>query len=193
MEPAAEPAPQPVVSAEAESAAQSLAERAADEPDAEARVALLSELATVQLEQLGDVNSAIRTLREALGHAPGDVAVMHQLASALLARASTADPQLARGDHRRVAELFYQIAQGVAETDALPYLESALQAMPDHEGALALLERLAPELGRGDLLPRYWVAYVASAGDGPDLDSRRVLLGQAYLQAGQAEEPRAAR
>jgi hypothetical protein len=87
-----------------------------------------------------------------------------------------------------VAELFYQIAQGVDQEQSIEYLESALGSMPEHEGALGMLERLATQLERSDILPRHWVAYVGAASEGPDLDKRRLRLGEAYLQAGQLED-----
>jgi hypothetical protein len=175
-------------SAEPLQSAVDLEQRAAAELDPASKAALLSELAELRAGTLGDLEGAISALRQALTAAPGDIAVMHQLATCLLARAETADEQAARTDHRRVAELFYQIAQGVEETQALPYLESALAAMPDHDGALALLERLAPEQGQADILPGYWVSFVAAAGNGPEADQRRLALAQAYLQLGQLDD-----
>jgi tetratricopeptide (TPR) repeat protein len=158
------------------------------ELDPERKSALLSRLADVRASLLGDLGGAIQALRQALALTPGDVATMHQLATCLLTRAASAAPEAARTDQRRVAELFYQIAQAVDPQEAIPYLESALAAMPDHDGALAQLERLAPAQGRADLLPQYWVGYVASAGEGPERNLRRLALGQAYLQAEQFED-----
>ena len=149
---------------------------------------LLSQLAELRSEQLGDLDGAISALRQALAAVPGEIAVMHQLATCLLARAGNAEPQAARIDHRRAAELFYQIAQGVDDAQAVAYLESALVSMPDHDGALVLLERIAPEQNQTAVLPRYWVGYVAAAAQGPEVDKRRLLLGQAYFESGQLED-----
>jgi tetratricopeptide (TPR) repeat protein len=168
--------------------AEQYASAIAAETDDASRAALLAQLAEVRANRLGDLAGAINALRQALAAAPGDVSTMHQLATCLLARAATAEPLAARADQRRVAELFYQIAQSVEDGEAIPYLESALAAMPDHDGALAQLERLAPAQGRADILPQYWVGYVASAGDGPERTLRRFKLGQAYLQVGQLDD-----
>ncbi|MFI5309527.1 MAG: hypothetical protein ACHQ53_19380, partial [Polyangiales bacterium] len=160
----------------------------ATEQDPTRRSALLAELAQLRAERLDDLAGGIQVLRHALSETPGDIAVMHQLASYLLKRAHAADAEAARTDLRRVAELFYQIAQGVDEGEALPFLQSALDAMPDHDGALALLERLAPARGQGEILARYWVNFVAAAGDGPEADQRRLMLAQAYLSSDQIED-----
>jgi tetratricopeptide (TPR) repeat protein len=171
--------------ADADQLAQQYAEHAAAEQDPERRAVLLSQLAELNASQLGDLDGAIAALRQALSATPGDVAIMHQLAGYLLSRAETGDTEAARTDHRRAAELFYQIAQGVDDSQAIAYLESALSSVPDHEGALTLLERLAPGQGVGETLPRHWVNYIASASEGPEVDQRRIQLGQAYVQSGQ--------
>ena len=44
---------------------------------------------------------------------------------------------------------------------------------------------IAEAQGTDELLPRHWVNFIASAGEGPEVDQRRVLLGQAYLRTGQ--------
>ncbi len=168
--------------------AHALERDAAAESDPARKAELLCRLAELRADVLGDQEGAIHALRQALAAMPGEIAVMHQLATCLLARAQGADDAAARADHRRVAELFYQIAQGVDEVDALPYLESALTSMPDHDGALALLERLATEQGRADILPPYWVSFVAAAGAGPVADQRRLLLAQAYLESDQLDD-----
>ena len=154
----------------------------------QAQVELLCELARLRCDELSDLDGAVIALRRALSVVPGDVQVMHQLASCLLARAERGEARAAAADHRRVAELFYQIAQGVADAQALEFLESALQAAPAHDGALSLLEELAPRLGREDLLAGYWVAFVGAAPEGEELDERRVRLGEAYLSAGQLDD-----
>ena len=172
---------------DAQERAAELEQRANAEADPAQRAALLVELADLR-GQLEDVAGAIQSLRQALSAMPGDTAIMHRLATYLLTRAAQADELTARADHRRVAELFYQIAQGVDQEQALEYLESALASMPEHEGALGMLERQAAQLERTDILPRHWVAYVGAAAEGPDLDQRRLRLGEAYLQAGQLDD-----
>src|SRR5204863_9367525 len=81
-----------------------------------------------------------------------------------------------------------QAAQGVEDAQAIRYRGSALVSMPDHDGALVLLERVAPEQNQSAVLPRYWVGYVAAAAKGPEVDKRRLLLGEAYFASGQLED-----
>jgi tetratricopeptide (TPR) repeat protein len=162
--------------------------KAAEAALPETKAALYAELAKIRQARLHDLDGAILALREARSAAPTDVLIMHQLASVLLAQSQRLEPQAARVAQRRAGELFYQIAQAIDEPQALPYLESALTSMPDHEGSLAMLERIAPSQGQAQLLPTYWVRFVASAGDGPEADQRRLWLGRAYLQSGQFED-----
>jgi tetratricopeptide (TPR) repeat protein len=161
---------------------------AGEEAEPERKAALYLELAKIRQARLHDLDGAILALREARSAAPTDLLIMHQLASALLTQSQRLEPQAARVAQRRAGELFYQIAQAIDESQALPYLESALASMPDHEGSLAMLERVAPTQDQEQLLPTYWVRFVASAGDGPEADQRRLWLGRAYLQSGQFED-----
>ncbi|MDD9934385.1 MAG: hypothetical protein OXT09_12320, partial [Myxococcales bacterium] len=181
-------AAQPVPDGDPAGLAEQLEAQAQQAAGTEQRIALLTQLASLRVEQQGDLEGGIVALRQALADVPGDIQVMHQLASYLLTRAEGLDEQAAAADHRRVAELFYQIAQGVDDTQAMEYLGSALQANPGHTGAMDMIEQLAPTMGHGDALPGYWVAYVAAAGDGPDADLRRLSLAEAYLAAGQLED-----
>lgn len=137
---------------------------------------------------LADLDGAVQALRAALNSAPGDVAVMHQLASALSRRAAKQSGEDATRDLRKAAELHYQIAEAVAPEDALDYLEAALTAAADHDGALHLMEQLAERLGRAELLPKYWLGYLASASEGPELDQRRMSMAAVYADAGQLDD-----
>ncbi len=158
------------------------------ETDPGRKLQLYARLAEVSAGELGDIDGAIHALRSALAIAPGDIQVMHQLAKYLSQRAERMDGEDAARDQRRVAELYYQIAQGVDPEAALAYLEAALGASPQHDGALAMLEQLAPQLGRADVLPPFWVAYLAQAGEGPEVDQRRVYLARAYEKSGQIDD-----
>ncbi|MCS6798235.1 MAG: hypothetical protein NZ898_06860 [Myxococcota bacterium] len=161
----------------------------AAEPDPGRRLALLRELAYVRADRLGDLEGAIAALRRALSMAPGDLAVMHEMATMLLRRAErSVDAAAATEDRRRAADLLHQMAEVVPLDHALAYAEAALDAAPDHEAALALLERLAPQCGRQDLLPLRWVAYLHAAPDGPVADEVRRRLGQAYVDVDQIED-----
>jgi tetratricopeptide (TPR) repeat protein len=137
---------------------------------------------------LSDLDGAVQALRAALSSAPAEVGVMHQLASALSRRAAKLSPEEAARDFRKVAELHYQIAEAVAPEDALDYLEAALAAAPDHDGALHLMEQLAERLGRSELLPKYWLGYLAHASEGPELDQRRMSMAAVYAEAGQLDD-----
>lgn len=170
-------------------AAASLLEKEAKaEPDPTRKVALWRELAHVRAEEQADHEGAALALKRALEAAPGDLEVMNDLARVYLGRAERVqDPHVAASDRHRAADLFYQLAQKVAPDHALAYLESTLDARPDHDGALALYERHAAELGQVALLPARWVAYLAHAPDRPEAAERRLRLADAYLEAGQTE------
>ncbi|MFC1464375.1 MAG: hypothetical protein ACFLMY_05950 [Candidatus Brachytrichaceae bacterium NZ_4S206] len=168
-------------------AAALLEKEAKAEPDRTRRVALWRELAHLRAE-LEDHEGAALALKRALAEAPGDLEVMHELARVYLARASRGhDPLVAASDRLRAADLLYQLGQKVAPEHALAYLDSALDARPDHEGALSLYERHADELGQRTRLPARWVAYLAHAPDRPEAQPRRRRLADAYLEAGQVE------
>lgn len=162
------------------------------EQDPARKLDLLSQIATLRAERLGDLEGGILALRQALSVAAGDIQIMHQLATYLMqradAQAAAGDEAQATSDYRRVGELFYRIAQGVDPAQAIAYLESALESMPAHEGALAMLEQLAPDQGRADVLPARWVAFVSAVPEGRESDQRRTLLGRAYLEAEQLDD-----
>src|SRR5690606_29070479 len=77
--------------------------------------------------------------------------------------------------------------QQVPTDHALAYLEQALEARPDHDGALALYERLCDELGQPQRLPARWVAYLAQAPERPEAAYRRKRLAEAYLSSNQID------
>ena len=162
---------------------------AAAETDLARRVSLLRELAHLRAERLTDLEGAIGALGHALGHAPGDLGVMHDLATMLLRRAEKhGSSATSDGDRRQAADLLYQMAQSVPPEHAVAYAESALDAAPDHDGAIALLEQAALEIARPDLLPVRWVAFLRAASDAPGAMEMRRRLGEAYVDAGQPED-----
>jgi len=159
------------------------------EPSRDRRIALLRELAHVRAQELHDLGGAVKALERALENAPGDLAVMHELASFFLQRADQrGGGPAADAERQQAADLMYQMAQSVAPDHAMAYLESALDASPGHDAALELLERLATDHGREDLLPLRWVGYLQAAPAAPGADQRRKRLGFAYLDAGQPED-----
>lgn len=163
-----------------------LEKEAKAELDPARRIALWRELAHTRVEQLEDHEGAALALKRALADAPGDLEVMGDLARIYLARASRgSDEHVVTSDRQRAADLFFQIAQKVPPDHALPHLESALDAKPDHEGSLALFEKIAEKTGQPHRLPARWVAYLAHAHDRPEAGYRRKRLAEAYLEAGQ--------
>ena len=81
----------------------SLYEQEADaEEDSERKAGLLVELARVKAEHLDDLDGAIEALRGASAAVPGDILVMHELATHLLKRAESEDEQAAATDQRQI-------------------------------------------------------------------------------------------
>ncbi len=161
----------------------------AAEADPKRKVALLREVAHMRAEQLGDTEGAITALKRAQTQAPTDLSVMHDLATVLLKRADTqGDAGSATLDRQKAADLLFQMAQSVPPDHGIAYAEAALDAAPDHDGALDLLERIAGDLGRADVLPVRWVAYLQVAPESPTTDRMRRRLGAAYVEADQLED-----
>lgn len=159
------------------------------ESSPERRVALLRELAHLRLQDLRDVHGAIDALTRAKDENPNDLAVLHELATALLQRADQrGEGAAANEERRRAAEYLVELAQRTPADHALAYCEAALDADPGFEPAMDLLERLAPEQGRPDLLPVRWVGFLHAAPSAARSDERRQRLGFAYLDAGQRSD-----
>ena len=162
---------------------------AAAETDLARRVSLLRELAHMRAERLTDLEGAINALGRALANAAGDLGVMHDLVTMLLRRAEKHGHSPAGdGDRHQAADLLYQMAQSVPPEHAVAYAESALDAAPDHDGAMALLEQAAVQISRPDLLPVRWVAFLQAASDAPGAMEMRRRLGEAYIDAGQFDD-----
>lgn len=158
------------------------------EQDGERRIALLRELGHLRLDSLADPDGSLAALKRAGVEDPNNLDVQADLARAYMARADRAkDPMIADADRRRAADSLWHIAQNQQPTEAVETLSGALDASPDHEGSLALLERIAERVGHFELLPPRWVAFLARAPDSPGARERRKRLGQAYLDAGQLD------
>jgi hypothetical protein len=157
-------------------------------PEPERKLVLYLEQAALYQGAAADLDGAVQALRAALQLAPNDPDIMSRLSKLLRKRAETLEGEDAARDQRRAAELQYQLAQTVNPDAALPHLELALTALPSHEAALQMLEQLAPAQGRNDLLPKYWLGYLAHAPEGPELDRRRVSMARIYEQAGQLDD-----
>lgn len=165
-----------------------LGAEAALESDPARQLELYEQQAQCALRDPVDLNTALSALHNAQELAPQDIGIMEQLARCLADRASQGSGQEAARDLHRSAELHYQIAQVVDDELALSHLETALIAAPQHDAALALLEQKAEQLGKQNLLPKYWLSYVANASEGPDLDQRRIYLARAYERANQLDD-----
>jgi tetratricopeptide (TPR) repeat protein len=155
------------------------------------RVALLRERASVLSKRLSDVPGAIETLREAAGIAKDDLDLKHELATLLLDLADhSSDRGSARSAREEAAEILCGMARNVADDYAFAYVEAALDAVPDHEPSLRLLQNIAPRLGRADSIPARWVSSLQHAPDGPLSRELRLKLAIAYRTAGQVEDAR---
>ncbi len=158
------------------------------EQESERRIALLRELGHLRLESLGDPDGSLAALKRAAAEDPNSFDVQADLARAYMSRAERAkDPMIADADRRRAADSLWHIAQNQAPAEAVETLAQALDASPDHEGSIALLERIAERVGHFELLPPRWVAFLARAPDSPGARERRKRLAHAYLDAGQLE------
>lgn len=168
-------------------AAAMLYEREASaDPDPERKVALLRELAG-QYRALSDRDGAVSALERARALAPGDVELMHALASELLQRSATVDERVRALDLDRVGDLLCDIAHSVGPVEGRVFLASALGHAPWHHRALFELERSTPpdEL---DSLALHWVSYLTHNPDGDAADERRYMLAGAYRRAGQLQD-----
>lgn len=169
-------------------AATLLEKEAKAELDRSRKVALWRELAHMRSDKLDDPEGAALALKRALGEQPNDVEVMTDLARVYLTRAGrTKDEHVAQSDRHRAADLLYQMAQQLGADRALVLLEQALDARPDHDGAMSLYERHCEDLRQPQRLPGRWVAYLAHAPARPEAAYRRKRLAQAYLDAGQLD------
>lgn len=159
------------------------------EPSRERRVALLRELGHLRASELTDVPGGIDALSRAEREAPEDLSVLHELATLLLENAKQRGEGPASVQAQtKAADLFVRLARAVPADHAMAYAQSALDAAPAHDEALSLLEGLAAEHGREDLLPARWVGYLQRASAGPGADARRLELGRAYVDAGQLDD-----
>lgn len=159
------------------------------ETDVPRKVALLRELAQLRSHDLSDLEGAVVALKRAASAAPDDMAVKHELAAALMNRASGMGQATAAAeeDRQRAGQIFFELAQVVPE-HAFAYCEATLDALPGHEQAMDLLEQLAQLDGRMDALPARWVGFLATNPEAPGTDRRRERLAHAYVAAGQIDD-----
>jgi tetratricopeptide (TPR) repeat protein len=166
-----------------------LAREAESLPDGPKRAALLKERGSVLKKRLNDNPGAIEALREAAGMSGSDLGLSHELATLLLDQADAAgDRTAAIAMRREAADILCGMARNVSDDYGFAYAEAALDAVPDHEAALRLLQSLAPRLGRADSIPARWVASLQYAPDGPLSRELRLKLAIAYRTAGQLDD-----
>ncbi len=168
-----------------------LAREAETLPRGQKRAVLLREHAGLLAKQLGDPLGAIDALREAADILRDDLELSHELATLLLDQADHApDNDEARQKREEAAEILCGMAGRVGDDYAFAYVEAALDAVPDHEPALRILQNVAPRMGRADSIPARWVASLQHAPEGPLSRELRMKLAIAYRTAGQVEDAR---
>ncbi|MFM2417113.1 MAG: hypothetical protein RL385_1836, partial [Pseudomonadota bacterium] len=156
------------------------------------RANLLAELADVLLKRLGDRPGAVDTLRDALDSAPANLDLRHQLATTLLDMADhESDADVAHQLRFEAADSLTEMAKRVTDDYAFAYAEAALDAVPNHHAALAVLEAIAPRVDRDDAVAMRWVAALQVAPSDPGARVIRLKLARAYEVAGQLQDARA--
>jgi tetratricopeptide (TPR) repeat protein len=159
---------------------------AAGDPDVARKIALLRELAG-RYRELADHDGAVSALERAAALDPSDVSLTHALATELVQRSTLMDERVRALDLDRVGDLLCDIAQSVGPVEGRVFLAAALGHAPWHHRALLELERITEPPQRGELA-RHWVAYLTHNPDGNGADERRIMLAQAYQQAGQTQD-----
>jgi len=156
------------------------------------RANLLAELADVLVKRLGDRPGAVEALRDALESAPSNLDLRHQLATNLLDMADQeVDADKALGLRVEAAHALTEMAKRVTDDYAFAYAEAALDAVPNHEGALGLLESIAPRVDRDDAVAMRWVAALQASPSDPGARVIRLKLARAYEVAGQLSDAKA--
>ena len=160
-------------------------------PEGPKRAAALLELASVYEHRLGRRTRAAWTLREAVAAGADDLHVQHHLATLLLDEAErSSDRDESARMRAAAADALTTMAQAVADDYALAYLESALDAVPDHEMALSLLDVVAPRSGRADALAPRWLAAIRAARSSELARALRLKMARAYVSVGQHHDAR---
>lgn len=168
-----------------ENAAKLLDFEARAEGESSRRVALYRELAHARAERLGDIEGAIVALKRALALDPNNPDVMGELALMLLRRAPIGGGD---SDRWRASELLFQVAGASSGESVLAYCEAALDAWPEHDGALALMEQSCHELGRFDILLDRYRRLAEPLADSHMLPEIYRRAGRLALEMGAREE-----
>ena len=130
----------------------------------------------------GDVERdlAIDAFERAISIDP-DVDTLEELADLYAARGQ-------EGDEEQAADLLTSVAQALEAGEAIHYAQRALDLMPDHDEAMALLEEKVPQNQHGRILRARLEQYVEAAGTDEDADPRRIRLARIYGSEGRVQE-----
>lgn len=116
------------------------------EPEPERKKALLRELAILKERNLGDSEGAIIALRRAMVLSSNDPEVLYELGTALIRK--NENEELTREEYEVAADCFFKLSQ-ISDADvASRYLETSLDLMPGHQGALEMYENNCMAEGR---------------------------------------------
>jgi tetratricopeptide (TPR) repeat protein len=174
-----------------EQVAELLTREAESLPSGPKRAAAWVELASIYKSRLNDREEAEQALREAISADAKDLHVQHELATLLLEDADQAsDKAVAEQKRRDAADVLTRMAGAVSDDYAFAYIEAALDAVPDHQGSLALLEQVAPRMSRGDALAPRWLAAIRSTKDRKLARKLRLSMARAYVAVGQFADAR---
>ena len=92
------------------------------------------------------------------------------------------------GDEEQAADILTSVAEVLTGEESVSYASQALDLMPDHQDAMALLEDRVAPADYGKVLRQRFVDYIARAGDDEDADPRRIHLARLFAEDGQIKE-----
>ncbi len=138
------------------------------------RAAVYTQLGELRADEQGDLPGAIDAFERALDAEP-DTEVIRKLAELLVMRRG-------EGDRQRAADLYCTLGDALDDAEAIGMLELALDQLPGHSEALALLESKLPATEHAQRLKVRWAAFIEDSAhaDPAEVDARRLLLARAY-------------
>lgn len=151
--------------------ARALAKMEGIEPQLRSYVSL--HLGRLRAEQLNSIDRAIEAYEDALDAEP-DLNAIIELADLYAERGHA-------GDNQQAADLYYTVGDILGNPQGIDMLEKALDQMPTHEQALALLETYLPQEEKMSRLRIRYESFIDQAPNDPGSDLRRLSLCQAYL------------
>jgi outer membrane biosynthesis protein TonB/tetratricopeptide (TPR) repeat protein len=159
------------------SQAAALVERGASDPALPA--SLYKRLGGLRADR-GDIGGAIDAYEQVL-ELDANPEILRVLAEAYTLRGGVADAAQA-------ADLYYTLGDVAGGPDGVQWLERALDQVPAHDDALALLESYLPADQHGAKLQKRWEAYVAHSENEAAAGQRRLALARMYAERGDARE-----